>query len=76
MVSPGFLLSLAIGLTFLAIGLYTWKSPEVSLFRSANVIDKEVGGSEPSPPERVIAKIAGLTLTLLGLGWLYVMVWL
>lgn len=74
--SSGSVLSIVIGLLFLITGLYTVKSPEMSAFRGANIIDEAVGGDDPSPPERVIAKIAGYTLILLGIVWLYIIVWL
>lgn len=76
MVTPGYILSVVIGLIFLTTGFYTVKSPEMSAFRGSNIIDEEIGGDDPSPPERVIATIAGYTLLLLGIVWLYIMVWL
>lgn len=75
MTSPGYVLAVVIGLTFLGSGLYTVKSPEMSFLRGSNIIDEEVGGADPRPPERVIATIAGYTLILLGIAWLYVMAW-
>lgn len=75
MVSPGYVLSVVVGLMFLGIGIYSWRNPEVSLFRGANIIDKEVGEGDPSPTERVVAKILSLALILLAVGWLYAMAW-
>lgn len=55
-------------------GGYSLFSPELSAFRRAGVIDKDVGAEPPSDVERLAGRILGAIALAIGLAFLLIVV--